>query len=137
LYFDVKLINVPPQYTAVANTHHPLLSRCFSIFPCLACEGGYYLSSVYASLHLIQSLEAQQPPPPGCLTQGAQDELTEWGRRRGREAQIHRENQKIQVGTAVTSSSSSSLLLMAAAQEVLERWSGNWKVVKVSPEQDP
>ncbi|KAK0154987.1 Ras and Rab interactor 2 [Merluccius polli] len=62
----------------------------------LCGEGGYYLSSVYASLCLIQSLAAQQPRPPGCLTRKAQEELREWGRRRGREAQLHRENQRIQ-----------------------------------------
>uniref|UniRef100_A0A8C5BNN4 Si:ch211-168d1.3 n=1 Tax=Gadus morhua TaxID=8049 RepID=A0A8C5BNN4_GADMO len=64
----------------------------------LCGEGGYYLSSVYASLCLIQSLEAKAPRPPGCLTREAQEELREWGRRRGREAQIHRESQRIQVG---------------------------------------
>ncbi|CAL8377940.1 unnamed protein product [Gadus morhua 'NCC'] len=62
----------------------------------LCGEGGYYLSSVYASLCLIQSLEAKAPRPPGCLTREAQEELREWGRRRGREAQIHRESQRIQ-----------------------------------------
>ncbi|KAJ3585681.1 hypothetical protein NHX12_014400, partial [Muraenolepis orangiensis] len=63
----------------------------------LCGEGGYYLSSVYASLCLIQSPEAQRPPrPPGCLTREAQEELREWGRRRGREAQIHRESQRMQ-----------------------------------------
>uniref|UniRef100_A0A667XH00 Si:ch211-168d1.3 n=1 Tax=Myripristis murdjan TaxID=586833 RepID=A0A667XH00_9TELE len=62
----------------------------------LCGEGGYYLTSVYASLRLIQSLEGDQPPPAG-LTQEAQEALREWGCRRNREAQRHKENQQTQV----------------------------------------
>ncbi|XP_029932849.1 ras and Rab interactor 2 [Myripristis murdjan] len=61
----------------------------------LCGEGGYYLTSVYASLRLIQSLEGDQPPPAG-LTQEAQEALREWGCRRNREAQRHKENQQTQ-----------------------------------------
>ncbi|XP_066575013.1 ras and Rab interactor 2 [Amia ocellicauda] len=47
-------------------------------------EGGYYLTSVYASLSLIKSqLEA---PPLGGLTQEARESLKKWTRRRNTEA---------------------------------------------------
>ncbi|KAM6949586.1 ras and Rab interactor 2 [Aplochiton taeniatus] len=58
----------------------------------LSGEGGYYLTSVYASLCLIQSLDVEQPAP-GCLTSEAQEALRAWGCRRSQEAQKHRENQ--------------------------------------------
>ncbi|KAM3857584.1 ras and Rab interactor 2 [Diretmus argenteus] len=61
----------------------------------LCGEGGYYLTSVYASLCLIQSLEGEQPLS-GCLTQEAQEALQEWGCRRSREARRHKENQQSQ-----------------------------------------
>uniref|UniRef100_UPI003AB0F5A7 ras and Rab interactor 2 n=1 Tax=Centroberyx gerrardi TaxID=166262 RepID=UPI003AB0F5A7 len=61
----------------------------------LCGEGGYYLTSVYASLCLIQSLEGDQPLS-GCLTQDAQEALREWSCRRSREAQRQKENQQSQ-----------------------------------------
>uniref|UniRef100_A0A3Q3M3K2 Si:ch211-168d1.3 n=1 Tax=Mastacembelus armatus TaxID=205130 RepID=A0A3Q3M3K2_9TELE len=64
----------------------------------LGGEGGYYLTSVYASLCLIQSLDREQPFS-GCLTPEAQETLKEWSCRRSREAQRQKENQQNQVGT--------------------------------------
>ncbi|XP_051284869.1 ras and Rab interactor 2 isoform X2 [Dicentrarchus labrax] len=61
----------------------------------LGGEGGYYLTSVYASLCLIQSLDREQPFP-GCLTPEAQEALKEWSCRRSREAQRQKENQQSQ-----------------------------------------
>ncbi|XP_029616253.1 ras and Rab interactor 2 isoform X3 [Salmo trutta] len=63
----------------------------------LTGEGGYYLTSVYASLCLIQSPEAEgDQVPPGGLTREAQDGLREWGRRRSLEAKSHQERQQNQ-----------------------------------------
>ncbi|CDQ69846.1 unnamed protein product [Oncorhynchus mykiss] len=63
----------------------------------LTGEGGYYLTSVYASLCLIQSPEAEgDQVPPGGLTREAQDGLREWGRRRSLEAKSHQEKQQNQ-----------------------------------------
>ncbi|XP_070849179.1 ras and Rab interactor 2 [Chaetodon trifascialis] len=61
----------------------------------LGGEGGYYLTSVYASLCLIQSLDREQPFS-GCLTPEAQETLKEWSCRRSREAQRQKENQQNQ-----------------------------------------
>ncbi|XP_070711201.1 ras and Rab interactor 2 [Pempheris klunzingeri] len=61
----------------------------------LGGEGGYYLTSVYASLCLIQSLDREQPLS-GCLTPEAQEALKEWSSRRSREAQRQKENQQSQ-----------------------------------------
>ncbi|XP_070786245.1 ras and Rab interactor 2 [Enoplosus armatus] len=61
----------------------------------LGGEGGYYLTSVYASLCLIQSLDRDQPFS-GCLTPEAQEALKEWSCRRSREAQRQKENQQSQ-----------------------------------------
>uniref|UniRef100_UPI0037E93759 ras and Rab interactor 2 n=1 Tax=Semicossyphus pulcher TaxID=241346 RepID=UPI0037E93759 len=61
----------------------------------LGGEGGYYLTSVYASLCLIQSLDSEQPIS-GCLTLDAQEALKEWSCRRSREAQRQKENQQSQ-----------------------------------------
>ncbi|XP_039678656.1 ras and Rab interactor 2 isoform X2 [Perca fluviatilis] len=61
----------------------------------LGGEGGYYLTSVYASLCLIQSLDMEQPFT-GCLTPEAQEALKEWSCRRSREAQKQKENQQSQ-----------------------------------------
>ncbi|KAM9836847.1 ras and Rab interactor 2 [Aulostomus maculatus] len=61
----------------------------------LGGEGGYYLTSVYASLCLIQSLDREQPVS-GCLTPEAQEALKEWSCRRSREAQRQKENQQNQ-----------------------------------------
>ncbi|KAK3546025.1 hypothetical protein QTP70_019941 [Hemibagrus guttatus] len=60
----------------------------------LSGEGGYYLTSIYASLCLIQS----QPgtPCPGGLTNEAQENLREWSKRRSQEAKLHKENQQNQ-----------------------------------------
>ncbi|KAM7366411.1 hypothetical protein PAMP_015850 [Pampus punctatissimus] len=58
----------------------------------LGGEGGYYLTSVYASLRLIQSLDREQPFS-GCLTPEAQEALKEWSCRRSREAQRQKDNQ--------------------------------------------
>ncbi|XP_076018744.1 ras and Rab interactor 2 [Genypterus blacodes] len=58
----------------------------------LGGEGGYYLTSVYASLCLIQSLQRDQPFS-GCLTPDAQEALKEWSSRRTREAQRQKEDQ--------------------------------------------
>uniref|UniRef100_A0A4W6DTF1 Si:ch211-168d1.3 n=1 Tax=Lates calcarifer TaxID=8187 RepID=A0A4W6DTF1_LATCA len=66
----------------------------------LGGEGGYYLTSVYASLCLIQSLDREQPFS-GCLTPEAQEALKEWGCRRSREAQRQKESQQSQVGYQV------------------------------------
>ncbi|XP_036404799.1 ras and Rab interactor 2-like [Megalops cyprinoides] len=60
----------------------------------LTGEGGYYLTSVYASLCLIQS--HPDPVPPGGLTQGAQEALKEWSRRRTQDAQSQRDAQQNQ-----------------------------------------
>ncbi|XP_056225169.1 ras and Rab interactor 2 [Seriola aureovittata] len=61
----------------------------------LGGEGGYYLTSVYASLCLIQSLDREQPFS-GCLTPEAQEALKEWSCRRSREAQKQKESQQNQ-----------------------------------------
>ncbi|XP_026209339.1 ras and Rab interactor 2 isoform X2 [Anabas testudineus] len=61
----------------------------------LGGEGGYYLTSVYASLCLIQSLDREQPMS-GCLTPEAQETLKEWSCRRSREAQRQKEIQQNQ-----------------------------------------
>ncbi|CAI5669321.1 unnamed protein product [Oreochromis niloticus] len=61
----------------------------------LGGEGGYYLTSVYASLRLIQSLDKEQPFS-GCLTPEVQEALKEWSCRRSREAQRQKENQQSQ-----------------------------------------
>ncbi|XP_022057883.1 ras and Rab interactor 2 [Acanthochromis polyacanthus] len=61
----------------------------------LGGEGGYYLTSVYASLCLIQSLDKDQPIS-GCLIPEAQEALKEWSCRRSREAQRQKENQQSQ-----------------------------------------
>ncbi|KAM6959948.1 ras and Rab interactor 2 [Tautogolabrus adspersus] len=61
----------------------------------LGGEGGYYLTSVYASLCLIQSLDREQPIS-GCLTPEAQETLKEWSCRRSREAQRQKETQQNQ-----------------------------------------
>ncbi|XP_037615580.1 ras and Rab interactor 3 [Sebastes umbrosus] len=61
----------------------------------LGGEGGYYLTSVYASLCLIQSLDQEQPFS-GCLTPEAQEALKEWSCRRSQEAQRQKENQQSQ-----------------------------------------
>ncbi|MCI4377152.1 hypothetical protein PGIGA_G00200380 [Pangasianodon gigas] len=60
----------------------------------LSGEGGYYLTSIYASLCLIQS----QPgtPCPGGLTNEAQEYLREWSKRRSQEAKLHKESQQNQ-----------------------------------------
>ncbi|KAK5603714.1 hypothetical protein CRENBAI_001974 [Crenichthys baileyi] len=61
----------------------------------LGGEGGYYLTSVYASLCLIQSLEQDQPFS-GCLTPQVQEALKEWSCRRTLEAQKQKETQQTQ-----------------------------------------
>ncbi|XP_058479775.1 ras and Rab interactor 3 [Solea solea] len=61
----------------------------------LGGEGGYYLTSVYASLCLIQSLD-RETPLSGCLTPDAQEALKEWSCRRSREAQKQKESQQSQ-----------------------------------------
>ncbi|XP_039997128.1 ras and Rab interactor 2 [Xiphias gladius] len=61
----------------------------------LGGEGGYYLTSVYASLCLIQSLDGEKPFS-GCLTLEAQEALKEWSCRRSREAQRQKESQQSQ-----------------------------------------
>ncbi|KAJ8007927.1 hypothetical protein DPEC_G00099260 [Dallia pectoralis] len=64
----------------------------------LTGEGGYYLTSVYASLCLIQSLEMEgSPSPPKGLTPETQNRLREWGRRRSLDAKSNRERQQKQV----------------------------------------
>ncbi|KAI1898524.1 hypothetical protein AGOR_G00073240 [Albula goreensis] len=60
----------------------------------LTGEGGYYLTSVYASLCLIQSKPG--PLPPNGLTQEAQESLKEWSRRRTQDAQTQRDAQQNQ-----------------------------------------
>uniref|UniRef100_A0A673LVZ7 Si:ch211-168d1.3 n=1 Tax=Sinocyclocheilus rhinocerous TaxID=307959 RepID=A0A673LVZ7_9TELE len=63
----------------------------------LTGEGGYYLTSVYASLCLIQSKPGAMPT---CsLTNEAQEYLREWSRRRGQEAKTQKDNQLKQVET--------------------------------------
>ncbi|KAJ8266169.1 hypothetical protein GJAV_G00126730 [Gymnothorax javanicus] len=59
----------------------------------LTGEGGYYLTSVYASLCLIQS--QPEAPPPSGITNKARDSLKEWSRRRSKEAQKQREQQHL------------------------------------------
>lgn len=46
--------------------------------------GGYYLTSVYASLCLIQSQHEEMPS--SGLTQGAKDSLKDWSQRRSSQA---------------------------------------------------
>ncbi|XP_062372490.1 ras and Rab interactor 1-like [Sardina pilchardus] len=53
----------------------------------LTGEGGYYLTSAFASLCLIQS--HPQAPPSGGMTSEAQEKLREWSRRRGQENITH------------------------------------------------
>ncbi|KAL2079221.1 hypothetical protein ACEWY4_024965 [Coilia grayii] len=53
----------------------------------LTGEGGYYLTSAYASLCLIES--QPQAPPVGGMTSEAQEKLGEWSRRRGQERYTH------------------------------------------------
>nr|XP_057922788.1 ras and Rab interactor 3 [Doryrhamphus excisus] len=57
----------------------------------LGGEGGSYLTSMFASLHLIQSMDRDRPAS-GCLTPEAQEALKEWRCRRSREAQRQKEN---------------------------------------------
>uniref|UniRef100_A0A3Q4GCZ0 Si:ch211-168d1.3 n=1 Tax=Neolamprologus brichardi TaxID=32507 RepID=A0A3Q4GCZ0_NEOBR len=76
----------------------------------LGGEGGYYLTSVYASLRLIQSLDKEQPFS-GCLTPEVQEALKEWSCRRSREAQRQKENQQSQVGAACFDCSSAQALV--------------------------
>ncbi|XP_051956461.1 ras and Rab interactor 2 [Xyrauchen texanus] len=57
----------------------------------LTGEGGYYLTSVYASLSLIQS--QQEGVPPSGLTNHARESLKEWSRRRSNEPQSQKNNQ--------------------------------------------
>ncbi|KAM8882168.1 ras and Rab interactor 2 [Synchiropus picturatus] len=58
----------------------------------LGGEGGYYLTSVFASLRLIQSFDSGQPIS-GCMTPEAQEALEQWSSRRSREAQRQKQNQ--------------------------------------------
>ncbi|XP_028330092.1 ras and Rab interactor 3 isoform X2 [Gouania willdenowi] len=57
----------------------------------LGGEGGYYLTSVYASLCLIQSLDKDRVVS-SCLTPEVQQALKEWSCRRSLEAQRQKEN---------------------------------------------
>lgn len=67
-----------------------------SLYGCLFV-GGYYLTSVYASLCLIQSKPGATPT---CsLTNEAQEYLREWSRRRGQEAKTQKDSQLKQVET--------------------------------------
>ncbi|XP_030017794.1 ras and Rab interactor 2 [Sphaeramia orbicularis] len=61
----------------------------------LGGEGGYYLTSVYTSLCLIQGLDKDQAFS-SCVTPEAQEALQEWSCRRSREAQRQKENQRNQ-----------------------------------------
>uniref|UniRef100_A0A8C9SQD0 Si:ch211-168d1.3 n=1 Tax=Scleropages formosus TaxID=113540 RepID=A0A8C9SQD0_SCLFO len=61
----------------------------------LTGEGGYYLTSVYASLCWIQS--KPESGVPGNLTDKAQESLREWSQRRIQEAQNQKEAQQNQV----------------------------------------
>ncbi|XP_037544360.1 ras and Rab interactor 2 [Nematolebias whitei] len=61
----------------------------------LGGEGGYYLTSVYASLCLIQNLEQGQRFS-GSLTPQVQEALKEWSCRRSLEAQKQKDNQQSQ-----------------------------------------
>ncbi|KAA0720177.1 Ras and [Triplophysa tibetana] len=56
----------------------------------LTGEGGYYLTSVYASLSLIQS--QPEAVPPSGLTNQARESLKEWSRRRSKETKNPKEN---------------------------------------------
>ncbi|XP_061092449.1 ras and Rab interactor 2 [Conger conger] len=60
----------------------------------LTGEGGYYLTSIYASLCLIQS--QSEPVPPSGVTREAQESLKEWTRRRSQEAQNQKDTQQNQ-----------------------------------------
>ncbi|XP_016428697.1 ras and Rab interactor 2-like [Sinocyclocheilus rhinocerous] len=53
-------------------------------------EGGYYLTSVYASLSLIQS--QPEDVPPNGLTNQARESLKEWSRRRSNETTSPKDN---------------------------------------------
>ncbi|KAK9955543.1 hypothetical protein ABG768_015408 [Culter alburnus] len=56
----------------------------------LTGEGGYYLTSVYASLSLIQS-QPEDVPPSG-LTNQARESLKEWSQRRSNETANQKDN---------------------------------------------
>ncbi|KAG1940527.1 ras and Rab interactor 1 [Pimephales promelas] len=56
----------------------------------LTGEGGYYLTSLYASLSLIQS-QPEDVPPSG-LTNQARESLKEWSRRRSNETTNQKDN---------------------------------------------
>ncbi len=58
-------------------------------------EGGYYLTSVYASLSLIQS--QPEDVPPNGLTNQARESLKEWSRRRSNETTSQKDNKLHQV----------------------------------------
>lgn len=58
-------------------------------------EGGYYLTSLYASLSLIQS--QPEDVPPNGLTNQARESLKEWSRRRSNETINQKDNQLPQV----------------------------------------
>ncbi|XP_030635183.1 ras and Rab interactor 2 [Chanos chanos] len=60
----------------------------------LTGEGGYYLTSVYASLCLIQN--RPEAPPSSTLTRDVQESLREWSQRRGQEAKTQKEAQQSQ-----------------------------------------
>ncbi|KAK7130986.1 hypothetical protein R3I94_016203 [Phoxinus phoxinus] len=56
----------------------------------LTGEGGYYLTSLYASLSLIQS--QPEDVPPNGLTNQARESLKEWSRRRSNETTNQKDN---------------------------------------------
>uniref|UniRef100_A0A673IJK5 Ras and Rab interactor 2-like n=1 Tax=Sinocyclocheilus rhinocerous TaxID=307959 RepID=A0A673IJK5_9TELE len=61
----------------------------------LTGEGGYYLTSVYASLSLI--LSQPEDVPPNGLTNQARESLKEWSRRRSNETTSPKDNKLHQV----------------------------------------
>lgn len=94
----VKYKSVFNLYTA-AHYRYQLLrfSPISNFLTFFHLPGGYYLTSVYASLHLIQSLD-QDKPFSSCLMPEAQEALKEWSCRRSQEAQRQKENRHSQVG---------------------------------------
>ncbi|KAL2094817.1 hypothetical protein ACEWY4_009536 [Coilia grayii] len=60
--------------------------------PWLTGEGGYYLTSVYASLCLIQSQPSS--PPPSGLTREARESLKQWSHRRSNDSRRGRSLQQ-------------------------------------------
>ncbi|CAB1422263.1 unnamed protein product [Pleuronectes platessa] len=87
----------------------------------LGGEGGYYLTSVFASLRLIQGLDGEQPAA-GCLTPEAQEALEEWSSRRSREAQRQKESQQNQSSRRCSLHRAATLITPVEMSNIWSSW---------------